>query len=75
MSDPSTDPAQSGATADASEAGAVRRLGHAVALGFLALFVMVALGILWVWQSSTREQRWRDRINAAETFTAPAPAR
>jgi hypothetical protein len=72
------DPAPAGADADADapEAPAVGRLlGHAVALGLLALFVMVALGVFWVWQRSSREQRWRDRINAAESFTAPAPAR
>lgn len=52
-----------------------RLLGRAVAGGLAALFVMVGLGVFWVWQRSTREQAWRDRINAAEPFTAPPPVR
>lgn len=67
-----------GRPADSSAAGdsAPRWLGRAVALALAALFVMVALGVFWVWQRSSREQRWRDQVNAAEPFTTPpAPAR
>lgn len=46
-------------------------LGRALALAVLTLFVMVALGVFWVWRKAQREQAWRDRINATESFQAP----
>lgn len=46
-------------------------LGRFLALALATLFVMVALGVYWVWQRADREQRWRDRINATETMLVP----
>ncbi len=45
--------------------------GRALALAIVALFGMVALGIVWVWQRASAEQAWTDRVNAAEPFEAP----
>jgi len=41
-------------------------LGRVVAVALTALFLMVALGIFWVWQRASREQEWRRQINASE---------
>ena len=74
----SSEPTSSGrpTARPAAEESAPRWLGRAVALALAALFVMVALGVVWVWQRSSREQRWRDQVNATEPFQAPAnPAR
>ncbi len=46
-------------------------LGRALAIAFLGLFLMVGLGVFWVWHKAQREQAWRDQINATESFTAP----
>lgn len=45
--------------------------GKVVALAVAALFGMVALGVVWVWQRAHVEQSWRDRVNATEPFQAP----
>lgn len=56
----------------ASAAPASRpHLGRFLALALATLFVMVALGVYWVWQRADREQQWRDRINATETMLVP----
>lgn len=49
-------------------------LGRVVAAALLALFVMVGLGVFWVWQRAHREQEWRRAVNASEPIlprTAP----
>lgn len=45
--------------------------GRAVAIALASLFVMVALGVAWVWQRALRDQSWRERVNATESFQAP----
>jgi hypothetical protein len=34
-----------------------------VVIALAALFLMVALGVLWIWRSAHREQEWRERVN------------
>lgn len=38
-------------------------LGKIVAIALVALFLMVAIGVLWIWRSAHREREWRDRVN------------
>ncbi|MBL9136441.1 MAG: hypothetical protein JNK85_11260 [Verrucomicrobiales bacterium] len=48
-------------------------LGRALALAVVGLFLMVALGVFWVWQRAHREKSWRDQINAIEPIQPAAP--
>lgn len=67
-------PAGPGDPGDPGDSSPSPRLGRTVAFAFLALFLMVAGGVIWVWQRSSREQRWRERVTAAEPFTVPPPS-
>ncbi|MCC6232503.1 MAG: hypothetical protein IT580_07660 [Verrucomicrobiales bacterium] len=48
-------------------------LGRFLAGAVLALFLMVGLGIYWVWQRAAREQAWRESLQ--ESGALPAPPR
>lgn len=51
-------------------------LGRLMAMAFAAFFLMVGLGVLWVWRTARREQDWRDQVQASEPILparTPAP--
>lgn len=47
------------------------QIGRFVAAALATLFVMVALGVFWIWGHARREQDWRDQMNNSEPFSAP----
>lgn len=46
-------------------------LGRAVAITVAALALMVAIGVVWVWQRARHEQAERARIQETESFQVP----
>lgn len=51
-------------------------LGRVLAAAVLAMFIMVALGVFWVWQRAAREQAWRESLEQSGALPPnPAPER